>query len=206
MLAFIDESGDTGLKTNRGSSQYFVIAIALFDKNSEALACDQRIESLKHELRIKSYQEFKFSKSSKKQRVAFLETVRKYSFSYYGVVINKDPKKLYGVGFKVKESFYKYASSLVFENAKSQLKHATVVIDGSGSREFKKQFTTYLKKKVGSKLIKKVKIQDSRKNNLIQLADMVVGAIHRSFSVKDDKGLYRKMLRKREKIVQVWPK
>jgi len=78
------------------------------------------------------------------------------------------------------------------------------MIDGSGSREFKHQFQSYLKRKVGS-LIKKVKIQSFHSNNLIQLADMIAGSIHRSYGQKGDSGIYRKIIKPREIKVQVWP-
>jgi hypothetical protein len=52
-------------------------------------------------------------------------------------VINK--AKLYGEGFRVADSFYKYTCSLVFETAKPYLRDAIVVIDGSGSRRFKQE-------------------------------------------------------------------
>lgn len=206
MLAIIDESGDTGLKVKGGSSRFFVIALVLFEENEEAVACDQRIELLKRELRLKKNGEFKFNKLRKEQRIAFIQAVLPYIFFYFGIVINKDPNKLYGDGFKIKESFYKYACSLVFENAKPHLRDATVIIDGTGSREFKKQFQTYLRKKTGTGIIKKIKIQNSRSNNLIQLADIIAGSVYKSFTDKGDKEVYRKLLGTKEMNVQVWPK
>jgi hypothetical protein len=204
MLVFIDESGDTGLKIERGSSKYFVISLVLFEDNEEAVSCDQRIQLLKRELRLPENFEFKFRRLRKDQRIKFFEAVLPYSFFYFGIVINKE--KLYGEGFKVKESFYKYTCSLVFANAKPHLKDAIIVIDGTGSREFKKQLKTYLRKKIGTSIIKKVKLQSSEKNNLIQLADMIAGAIYRSLSEKEDREIYRKMIGQKEIYVQFWPK
>lgn len=139
----------------------------------------------------------------------FFSAVAKYNFFYYGIVINKDPKKLYGNGFKDKHSFYKYASSLVFENAKEKLNSATVVIDESGNLEFRNQLATYLRRKLntGSKIIHKVKMQRSEGNNLLQLADYVAGAINRSVMNKKKKSdVYRKSISHREINVQIWPK
>lgn len=206
MLVFIDESGDTGLKIEKGSSRYFVVGLVSFEENEEALACDQRIELLKRELKLPEGFEFKFSKLRKDQRIKFFEAVLPYSFFYYAIVINKDPTKLYGDGFKIKESFYKYACSLVFENAKPFLKDAIIIIDGSGSREFKQQLKTYLRKRISTSIIQNVKIQSSHNNNLIQLADMVAGAIHRNFTNKGDKEIYRKIIKTREIYVQIWPR
>jgi hypothetical protein len=58
----------------------------------------------------------------------------------------------------------------------------------------------------GQRFIHKVKTQDSRKNNLLQLADMIVGAIHRSFGTKTDADQYRTIINHREIRVQLWPK
>jgi hypothetical protein len=205
MLVFVDESGDTGRKISAGSSKYFVIVLVVFSDNAEADNCDQTIARLKKDLGYRDEYEFKFNRLRLERRKAFYEAVLPHDFFYYGIVINKDPKKLYGEGFNNKDSFYKYACSLVVENARSQLKDATVVIDGSGSREFRQQFQTYLRRKAG-RIIRKVKIQDSKRNNLIQLADTIVGAVHRSLSEKDDKNEYRPIIKAREMYVQFWPK
>jgi hypothetical protein len=183
-----------------------VVTLVTFEENEEAVACDQRIRLLKRELGLLESYEFKFSKTSQELRKKFLETVMPYEFFYFSIVINKDPAKLYGGGFRYKGPFYKYTCGLVFENAKPHLRDATVVIDGSGSREFKRQFQAYLKRKVGSDIIRKVKIQESSGNNLIQLADMVAGAVNRSFTKKGDRECYRRMISGKEMSVQVWPK
>jgi len=98
---------------------------------------------------------------------------------------------------------------LVFENAKPYLRDAVIIIDGSGSRNFRMQLQRYLKRKVNQgsgRLIKKIKLQDSVRNNLLQLADIVAGSIARSLGNKGDAKLYRQVIRHREIYVQVWPK
>lgn len=106
MLVFIDESGDTGLKVDQGSSRYFTIALVLFDDNEEAVACDQRITLLRKELGWVPDREFHFKHNSDAIRRAFLTAVAPYNFFYHGVVLNKDPQKLWGSGFKDKLADY----------------------------------------------------------------------------------------------------
>jgi len=209
MLIFIDESGDSGLKIDKGSSRYFTVGLVLFEEGEEAISCDQRIQLLKREVGWRENDEFHFKNNSDKIRVAFLKAVSPYNFFYYGIVINKDPKKLFGDGFKNKSSFYKYACGLVFENAKEKMRDSTVIIDESGNLDFKNQLATYLRKRVNKndKLLKKIKMQRSESNNLLQLADYVAGAINRS--VKNEKkksDAYRKIIAHREIYVQIWPK
>lgn len=50
MLAFIDESGDTGRKIHSGSSHYLMVALVVFEEGDEAAARDQRISLLRREL------------------------------------------------------------------------------------------------------------------------------------------------------------
>jgi hypothetical protein len=105
MLVFIDESGDSGLKIEKGSSKFFTVALVAFEDHEEAIACDQRISLLRRELGWKEGSEFHFNKNSKEIRKSFLKAVLPYNFFYYGIVINKDPQKLWGEGFRNKESF-----------------------------------------------------------------------------------------------------
>lgn len=208
MLVFIDESGDPGLKVSKGSSEFFAVSLVVFEDEEDAVACDQRISLLRHEIGWISDSEFHFRRNSHKIRDGFLKAVEPYSFFYYGIVINK--AKLYGEGFKNKESFYKYACRLVFENAKDKLNDATVIIDRSGSNDFRNQLNSYLKKHINDgrhRLIKKVKMQNSKANNLLQLADYVAGIINRSVQQQKNKADdYRKIIAHREIFVQIWPK
>ncbi|HNU81404.1 MAG TPA: DUF3800 domain-containing protein, partial [bacterium] len=82
MLVFIDESGDSGLKIEKGSSRYFTIGLLVFEDNEEALNCDQRIKSLKKELGLPENYEFHCKRNSDKVRRAFLVAVSPYNFFY----------------------------------------------------------------------------------------------------------------------------
>jgi hypothetical protein len=75
MLVFIDESGDSGLKLDEGSSRFFTVAMVVFEDYDEATACDQKIGLLKRELGWKPESEFHFKNNSDKARKAFLEAV-----------------------------------------------------------------------------------------------------------------------------------
>lgn len=210
MLVFVDESGDTGLKLDQGSSRFFTVVLVAFNEDDEAIACDQRIELLKKEIGWDSDSEFHFKRNSDRVREAFLRAVSPYNFFYYGIVIDKDPNKLYGDGFKNKASFYKYVSGLVFENAKGRLENATVIVDQSSSEDFQQQLRSYIKRKVnkGSRAtVKKLKMQRSQSNNLLQLADYVASIVNRSvLNKKKHADEFRHIVAHREIQVQIWPK
>ena len=71
-----------------------------------------------------------------------------------------------------------------------------------------KQLEGYLKKRVnqeGRIHVRDVRPVNSANNNLIQLADMVAGAINRSLGAKSDARVYRQLIVHRQMFVQFWP-
>lgn len=209
-LTLVDESGDSGFKLGLGSSPYFTMALVAFEDLNEAVACDKKIGLLKREMGWSQSDEFHFKNNSDTVRRKFLKAVVPYNFFYYGVVINKAPKIFPAEEFPTKQSFYNYACSLLFENAKDKLNNAVVIIDQSGDLDFKRQLAKFLREKVNGQAgntIKEVKMQRSSSNNLLQLADYAAGAINRSMEKKRKfAGDYRKLLAHREIEVQVWPR
>lgn len=127
MLVYVDESGDPGMKAKAGSSLHFVVAAVMFDDAEAASECRSRIRALHKELKWGPRQEFKFNKTDTATKRRFFEAVSPCDFLYVAVVLNK--QKLTGKGFQYKDPFYKYATKLVFTNAKPHLSDATVVMD-----------------------------------------------------------------------------
>lgn len=209
MLVFIDESGDTGRMTDKGSSKFLVLSVVLFLDSEEALACDKRIELLRNELNVEGNYEFHFSRNSKAKRIEFLKAVRPYSFSISTVAIDKDPLKLWGEGFNSKKSFYKYACSMVLTNMLPYLDNAHLIIDKSGGDTFAGELKHYLRSRFNTNesiKIKKFKAQDSSKNNLLQLADYCASISNRVLQDKNDANEYYKYLSEKVINLQRWPK
>lgn len=209
MLIFIDESGDTGRKLGEGSTSFFVVSLVVFDDLEQAQACDQRIDLLRKELGLDNKFEFHFKKNRDEIREAFLEAVSRYNFLYFSIVINKDPVKLYGEVFNHKVSFYKYACNLVFANALPILSRSIVTLDKCGTPRFKTELRKYLSDKVddnGKPIIRKLKQEDSGRNNLLQLADYVSGVVNRKVQKKKKWEKYYKFIAPREMSLEIWPK
>lgn len=209
MLAFLDESGDTGRLITSGSSHYFVVSLVLFLDREEALRCDQRITLLRGELNLADEYEFHFANNSQRVRTAFLEAVNPYNFSVITVAVNKDPNRLYGEGFNVKSSFYKYACQMVLTHALPYLDRATLVIDKSGGTTFQGELRRYLRNKLNDHdraKIKYFKAQASHHNNLLQLADYCVGISNRRVQNKKGWQEYFKFIAAKQIAWQEWPK
>jgi len=83
------------------------------------------------------------------------------------------------------------------------LQNAKIVIDGSGDREFRRNLAAALRRRMKDGVVKDVRFKDSDADPLIQLADMCVGAIARSY--RNDRATpcrWREKLRPR--IEDVW--
>lgn len=199
MLIFVDDSGDPGFKLSNGSSEFFIIALVIFDDELEAEKTALAIKELRRELRFSDTTEFKFSKSSRKIREAFLQKVNRFSFRIRCIVVEKILIRSNELRNN-KNSFYSYAIKMVLKHSKNSILNARVKIDGSGDRTFRKTFLSYLKRQLNSedrKILEHCKLVDSAGNVLIQLADMMAGSIHRSYNQnKDDREIYKNIIKK----------
>ncbi|SMP41607.1 Protein of unknown function [Neorhodopirellula lusitana] len=209
LLLFFDESGDTGMKFGKGSSDHFIVAAVVFRDREEANRCDRIIGDLRQDLGItRNRGEFHFAKVDDGIRIQFFEAIASVEFLYSAFVLNK--RNVTGPGFRDKASCYKYPTRLLLENLAPRLNNATIVLDKCGNRTFCDQLRRYLKQHGttagGENTIRKIKQQNSHANNLIQLADMVCGAVARCYSTnRRDKLRYRQLIRHNELQVRVWP-
>ena len=207
MIIFIDESGDAGFKTSKGSSNTFVIVLVIFDDELEAEETALRIKKLRRELNKTDRFEFKFNKCDKHIRTIFLNTIKSSKFRIRAIVFKK--AMIYSSHLRTsKDSFYNFSLKQVLEHNNETIINAKIRLDGSGERTFRNKLVVYLRKNLNSetkKVMKNLKFRDSKKDVLIQLADMIAGAIRRYYDHStDDWQLYRGLIKKREEDVWVF--
>ncbi len=203
MLVLIDESGDAGFKIARGSSSHFVVAMVIFRDHTQAEETSTAIANARVMLRIP--REFKFNKCCDAVRDRFFEVVLPFDFTIRALVVDK--AKIYSEHLREnKEHFYNYFVQLLLHHDHGVLADARVKIDGSGDREFKRELGCYLRQQMRAGKIQSVKFAESHRDNLIQLADMVAGAIARSCRAesRDNPHRWRQMLANAGKIEDVW--
>ncbi len=200
MLVFIDESGDAGFKVGKGSTRNFVVACVIFEDRLDAEETSLEIKKLRRDMGKTERYEFKFSRSDHETRKRFLERIRRCKFKYRAVVMDKG--RIYGKGLRSsKESFHRYTMKMLLKYSLGNIQNATLYVDGSGDRQFKRDTNKYLTREVNEEeqRIKDIKFRNSRNNQLLQLADMVAGAVNWSYREdKKDAGYYRDLIRKRE--------
>lgn len=199
MLVVIDESGCSGF--TQASSTHFVIGMVIFDSFQDAEQTANTIRNLKIRLNIK--REFKFSSSDNTRRDAFFEEVKNCRFSCQFLVIEK--RLIYSDFLRENDDrFISYCLKLLVQSGMEKLTNATVKIDGTGNRKFKRECQSYLRRHVGPNIIRKISFCNSQTDVLIQLADMAVSAFARPFHNPDKQNAYRWRNMLDPKITNIW--
>ncbi len=199
LLVFIDESGCPGFKLSKGSSQFFIIGMVLFEDKTLAYHVSQHIADLRKKLRVAA--EFKFSKTHNSVKDIFFETLPSRAFKIRALVVNKSLIHSTTLRTDV-DSFYHYFMKKLVECDNGVLCHASITVDGSGDREFKRELSAYIRKCIPKGKIKNFQYKDSKKVDLLQLADMCVGAIARNYEKKNSKWL--NILREKNLVNDIW--
>ncbi len=207
MLAFVDESGDLGMKLESGSSDYFGVIAVWFPDKDEAQRCDDAIAALRTKIPVLKT-EFHFTKLKHYHREQFFDLVKGFDFQYFGVYLDKRKMAEKSLGFP--RPFTHMAVQYLFAGMADKLSDVIITIDETGSSEFRKALAKDLPKAVNGngnpRAIKKVKCARSNGNNLLQMADMVCGAVCRSIGKKQPHpDAYREMIHHKELIVTILP-
>jgi hypothetical protein len=208
MQVYVDESGDPGLTTKPGTSPHFVLTAVVFHDELAASECRLRIRALHQELRWGPRQEFKFNKTDDLIKSRFFEVVRGCRFRHMSLALDK--RALRQSGHVPPRTMYAKAATLLFDAAVDELVSAVVVLDRCGSRTFRREISAHIRALAATRShvrpIKAVRTEHSHSSELIQLADMVVGAIARSLRPdRASNGRWRESLISREAWVRVWP-
>lgn len=204
MFVFIDDSGDAGFKLEKGSSRHFVIACVIFDNPLDAEQTALAIKRFRETLGWSQQREFKFNKLAKRYRLAFLEAIKDQPFRVRAIVVDKkltlNPELR-----ENKQSFYNYIIKEVLSKSAGSVFDAKLRIDGMEDRRYKRAALTYFRQELGVKdrVISDAKFVNSSGDNLIQLADLVAGSIHRSKQLdKTDSGMYLRIIGSR--VEDIW--
>ena len=199
-LIFIDDSGDPGFKAT--SSANFVMAAAVFIDVDVAAQMSKTIYNYQKSLGWRRDEEFKFSKDRKKIITELLEMISQYEFEVYAVYVNK---KKFGNMIKIidQKKLYNWTIAELIKNI--PFSDAKIKIDGRPGKQSMKNTVSYLRQEIGVKKSVKVEIkfEDSKNNNLIQLADLIAGSINRSLNKeKADANLYVKIFKKKIRVLK----
>lgn len=193
-----------GLKSAKGQVIFFVIVLVIFNDELEAEKTALAIKQLKREMHKSNDYEFKFNKCNRFHRLTFLSIVNKFNFRIRAIIFDKSILCSSHLR-EAKDDFYGFALRQVLEHNNNTIHNAKIRLDGRGEITFKRQLTLYLRKYLNSgtkKVMENLRFRDSKKDVLIQLADMVAGSIRRNFETdKSDSKVYRKEIKTKEEDI-----
>lgn len=175
VIAFADEFGNNSFDFQSQGS-HFIIASVIVNIN-EATEVDQQLE----QIRSKYFQtgEIKSNKAGNnhKRRILILKALQKVKFTIYSVVVDKE--KLFGEGFKYKQSFYKFLNGILYKELYRTFPQLELKVDEHGGNDFMLSFKKYVETNHIRTLFSgsEFNIQKSHNDLGVQLADFVAGTL-----------------------------
>jgi hypothetical protein len=201
-ICFLDDAGDPGFKLGHGSSSYFIIACVAFGESIVAEEVALEMKKLRRDLGWNEFQEFKFNKTRKEVIKDLLSRVAGYDFSIYAMCADKSLVRNEDLR-KNSARFYNY---MVYQtlNHIPDLHDADVRLDGSPGKNYRQSAINYFRKNlnVSEHKLARFRFVDSKKNLLIQLADIVAGSILRTKQDTSDAWSYYDLIEAR--IESLW--
>ena len=94
-----------------------------------------------------------------------------------------DKSRLVSAGFEDPKTLYRYAFQFLIGDLLMTAWQADLVIDQNSTREFQRQLAVYLRRQnsgLPMQRLQSVSFAESSKQRLVQLADLVAGAVRRS--------------------------
>jgi len=179
---YIDESGDIGIHLSReGTSRHFTIAAIIVQSDQDLERCRAGLLAFRSRRGLKRA-EFGFNQCDRRLRSEYLAAASALPWSFLSLSIDKaelDAPRT-AAGFDL----YLFAVTLLLGSARPHPRQATVIFDSCGGVEFRRAITSCCKaasrQPDGTIEIKRVLAQRSHSDQLLQLADMVVGSVARA--------------------------
>lgn len=181
---FCEEAGDTGIKFDQGSSRFFVVVLLSTDEPDQLR---QRVASLREQLHLPLCFEFKFHYTVPRLKMAFFAAITPLPFSVRAIAIDKANLRQ----SPTRQSLYSLClGQLAWRIPPDEITRSALVLDGAEeSAKLQRGVRVHLSAlaregRRGS--FKKVSLKDSAREDGLQCADMVCGAIYRKFARGDE--------------------
>lgn len=201
MFAYLDESGDTGFQFRQGgSSRYFTLAFLLVD---DPLPLHQAVHDLRLQLRLAETHEFKFGTTGHEYRNAFFLAIRPHAFAVRAMVIDKQDPTI--ARLRGQTGMYDHLVGMILAREREALQDRTLVIDesvqGKGAQA---RLGSALRRMIAAEekrsvpVVRRIVFHRSYQDNLLQVADMAVGAVARAHGRGDAR--YLRLLGRKLKV------
>jgi hypothetical protein len=190
-FAYLDESGDLAFKrlgSDSGTTDYFVVALLFVD---DPVPIATMLDEFKTRFGLGLRREFKYSQADEARRRALLEEPRRHDVAICATAVNK--ALIAGRPETARqELFYEDVICRSVERHRDQFSETILTLDEYIRGKRQRGFNTRLRQAVntgGKRRVIEIKHQKSKTNGLIQVTDMVAGAIYRARAHNDDRFL-----------------
>jgi hypothetical protein len=188
MLVFVDESGCPGFLPDVHADSVFVLAMVVFTSRADAAETQQVISDLQRTLTHKF--EFKFAKCSFDVRDAFFRAIAHCKFFVVAIVVNRRRPVLSQTRMLDCDSHLSLVEELLTFDV---LRDVELKIDGPRDRRFSQGLRRALAVKLRGR-VRRMRMADSARDHLIQLADMCAGAVARAYRDRPEANRWFRML------------
>jgi len=179
-----DEAGDVSLNFEKGASRYFVPAF-ISTQNPDLLR--ETLANLRVRLDLSETHEFKFHKmTSSEIRNEVFSTLARADFDAWALIADKTRlPKIFETTTGI-EIYTHFVTDLLAIIPAELQKGATLILDEFGSTpDLRMELRRAMIKRHMPRLFKRVIIRPSNRESLIQVADLVAGAIMRRDTQND---------------------
>ena len=187
-FVFIDESGDIGL-TNTERPYFIIVAVVM--PGEQAILMRDALKGIKRKFGLSQKAEFKFSKTRKEVIKDALSAADRISFEYYYVKYDKNKKFNKGVNI--------YNELMIALISQIKDRDLAIKIDGRYGQRYVKKVKSLVRRVFPEKHFERFGYADSMSDENLQLADLVAGAIARSFSNRKGNQDFIKIIKRKSK-------
>ena len=173
-----DDSGDPGVEDS--SMSHFIIAAVIVVGEDKKEKLTAAVDKYRKTLGWKETHEFKFNTTKKSIIEELITRISDHDFSAYAMVLDKRKIPVTPDIISSKSLYYYVMKELLI---KLDLENPYIIIDGISGKRYMQDVRTYLRKNLKTTNYDKfdLKFADSRKNSLIQIADIIAGSVARLY-------------------------
>jgi len=172
---FANESGDAGLSGQASSSSHFVVAMIQLPER----AILNPLVELRRELNLSSQFEFKYHKTTNLQKDRFFSEAVEIPFRARVAILNKTLIGRQFENYSPSEIVIELIIGLALRASELDISNDILIVDGatpSFRKDLRVQFSQRCKQEKRLRPFKNIIGADSKKEDGLQLADMVAGA------------------------------
>ncbi len=209
-LVYLDESGDPGFDLAGGASAVYVVAAVVMHSAQEAEESAAAIADLRRRLGLRPDFQFHFVHLKHEWRTAFFEAVRDCSFVGHAAVLHKGRLVATGMPLLSPAEVHLLTTGLLAASVAREAGPLKVFLDREVARRSMRDLGALLRgartQSDSHSPVTLRAVPKARNNALMQLADMVAGAVARSYRVDRLRhGAYRQVIADRMECVVEYP-